>query len=300
MTDTTVTTANNATANTVPKTVESTVEDLNKVSTGDLPWAAVLMPTTSSGMNGVGTNKHSLQPQDMVYGIFLDDDMQQPLILGVFNQGTGAGMNGSSGTGSSGGTGSGNILNATAGGDNAEKAYFLFIKYGYTPHNSAGIVGNLLGESMNKGDIDPNITERENGQKYSSRGFGIAQWTTPSRQQGLRAHAGNKYNTLEGQVSFIVHELRTTEGRAEKALRNASNDLEGSVQAFLEYERPAGYDLKLRKATGLGFSRSHEKVQTRLKYAKALFEKMQGKTDPGTSGGTTTPSTTPTTPTTVA
>jgi hypothetical protein len=61
--------------------------DEQELSNEDLPWAQVLLPTTSgSGAGNVATNT-KLRPSDSVFGFFLDgDNAQLPVILGVFGR----------------------------------------------------------------------------------------------------------------------------------------------------------------------------------------------------------------------
>ena len=62
-----------------------TVHSDNKkldLSTPDLPWAQVMLPTTSAGLSGFGT-QHGLVEGSTVMLYFLDGDMcQQPVIIG--------------------------------------------------------------------------------------------------------------------------------------------------------------------------------------------------------------------------
>jgi len=54
------------------------------VPTADLPWAWVMLPTTASGMSGIGQN-HDLKDGSWVFGVFLDGrDAQQPVVFGSF------------------------------------------------------------------------------------------------------------------------------------------------------------------------------------------------------------------------
>ena len=56
--------------------------DKNSISTPDLPWAQVLLPTTSAGLSGFGT-QHGLVEGSTVFGFFRDGDTcQQPVVLG--------------------------------------------------------------------------------------------------------------------------------------------------------------------------------------------------------------------------
>ena len=59
-------------------------EDKAKLPTEALPWAAVLMPTTSSGTSGVGDGVHGLVEGSWVMGFFRDGpDAQDPVVIGT-------------------------------------------------------------------------------------------------------------------------------------------------------------------------------------------------------------------------
>lgn len=60
-------------------------EDLTKIPTASLPWATVVLPTTESGLNGIGKTPHGLLNGSWVVGYFLDSSMQDPLITGVIS-----------------------------------------------------------------------------------------------------------------------------------------------------------------------------------------------------------------------
>lgn len=56
---------------------------LAKVSTASLPWATVMLPTTSSGMNGLHQTPHGLLCGSWVVGFFRDGDAcQDPIVMG--------------------------------------------------------------------------------------------------------------------------------------------------------------------------------------------------------------------------
>jgi len=58
-------------------------DDTSKISTGDLPWAHTLMPTTSASISGVGLSPTGLVEGSWVVGFFADgDNCQDPVILG--------------------------------------------------------------------------------------------------------------------------------------------------------------------------------------------------------------------------
>lgn len=54
----------------------------SKIATPDLPWASVLLPTTSAGMSGFGT-QHGLVEGSTVFGFFRDESMQNPIVTGT-------------------------------------------------------------------------------------------------------------------------------------------------------------------------------------------------------------------------
>lgn len=56
--------------------------DKGNIPTEDLPWAIVLLPSTSSGSSGLGASPHGLIEGSWVLLTFTDIDLQQPLILG--------------------------------------------------------------------------------------------------------------------------------------------------------------------------------------------------------------------------
>ena len=56
-------------------------EDTDLISTKDLPWSMVMMPSTSASTSGIGMSP-GLQSGSQVFGIFLDEFCQYPLVLG--------------------------------------------------------------------------------------------------------------------------------------------------------------------------------------------------------------------------
>jgi hypothetical protein len=59
-------------------------ENKRALPTEELPWASVLMPTTSSGTSGVGEGTHGLVEGSWVMGFFRDgNDAQDPVIMGT-------------------------------------------------------------------------------------------------------------------------------------------------------------------------------------------------------------------------
>jgi hypothetical protein len=57
-------------------------DNKGRIATPDLPWSHVIMPATTAGLGGFGT-QHSLVEGTTVFGFFRDDDMQDFVVLGV-------------------------------------------------------------------------------------------------------------------------------------------------------------------------------------------------------------------------
>jgi hypothetical protein len=106
--------------------------------------------------------------------------------------------------------------------------------------NSAGLVGNLGGES---GGFEV-LQETRPTVPGSKGGRGWAQWTGYAANNHRRKDfedwcAANNFdpNSDEGNYSFLVHELLTTEKGALERIRAANGLLEATRAAHLYYER---------------------------------------------------------------
>ncbi len=141
--------------------------------------------------------------------------------------------------------------NITDPNSNARKAYNFFVDNGYSPAQSAGIVGNLAQESTVA--LDSSI-------ENSIGAFGIAQWLGP-RRKALEKFASDRNiapNDFDLQLDFILHELNTSEKRANKSLLSASTPSEAAASFVNKFERSG------EKAGEKGFDR-------RLNFANSMF-----------------------------
>ena len=259
----------------VSTTTPSGSQYASKVSQGDLPWALVLLPTTSSGQSGIGVNKHGLQPESWVFGFFADgDDCQQPIIVGTLPGGPGKGSYaGEVGTPGLIGTVAGGAVALAAAlqivgiepiinsqnntienlaGTNIEKAMNAFIKYGYTAEQAAGMIGCLQVESTTA--LNPKAFNSSGGGQGA---YGIAQWRG-ERQQSLRNFANQNANgevdRIEVQLAYIVKELKEMtqySGPTEKLLQNAKTPVDAAI-AFAHYERGEDYSAQAYREIGCG------------------------------------------------
>jgi hypothetical protein len=101
-------------------------------------------------------------------------------------------------------------------GANAETIYNYLVGHGLKNYMAAAIMGNIQSEA----GYDPTAIEpyhdigpvQHGPEPIPNQGFGIVQWTPPSRQQGLvtLAHAAGKPSSdLDSQTAFIIQELNT-------------------------------------------------------------------------------------------
>ena len=59
-------------------------DDKNKIPTEDLPWSWVMLPTTTSSMNGLGQTPPFIVEGSWVVGFFRDpDQLQEPIVMGT-------------------------------------------------------------------------------------------------------------------------------------------------------------------------------------------------------------------------
>ncbi|WP_257168572.1 phage tail tip lysozyme [Bradyrhizobium sp. SRS-191] len=151
---------------------------------------------------------------------------------------------------------------------NARRAFEYYVKQGLPPHQAAGIVGNLMGESGH--DLNPAHINPGDGQDKTDS-IGIAQWNS-TRAEALRKYAASKgvpWTDFETQLEFLHSELQGPEKRAYRALLGASTPAEAG-QAMLLFERPKNW-----KVPGAHLERGQ--------YAEEFYQKMNklGSIAPG-------------------
>lgn len=150
------------------------------------------------------------------------------------------------------------------GNSNRDKVYNYLIGMGFSAAGAAGIMGNLRQES---GFLSNNV---QNGMGYSDedyvagiksgkisredfindgRGFGIAQWTYPTRKAKLYDTLGkDNIDSLEGQLDFMYNEM----GDDLKSSMKSATDVNSATTKFHNvYERSADTSMSGRQ----GFAR---------------------------------------------
>ncbi len=133
------------------------------------------------------------------------------------------------------------------------------ISAGLTPAGAAGLMGNLQAESglspcnlqdsaerrLGLSDIDYTIgVDLGSYHDFVSdgAGYGLAQWTHPSRKAALLAHAKNQGRSicdLDVQVNFLRWELLTLFKPLRDKLCTTTSVREASDCVLLQFERPA-------------------------------------------------------------
>ncbi len=295
--------SNGTPATNTPETTNQTstpqAQTQTNMSNGDLPWAKVILPTTSSGMGGIGQSKHNLQVGDWVFGIFADgDDCQQPIILGVIPGGSGAstgagsGSGSSSGSGYSSGSGSGssssgfNEVGNVPSGQKIEFAYNKLKSLGFTHEQTCGIMGNIYEESKFN-------TSAHGDLHLAQTAYGICQWRGV-RWTHLREYAdGKKKSPLdyETQLEFIKYEMERYPEDTRWCwgmLQNAKTSGDAAI-AFADYEFFEGCRFKGR---GIPSCTKSPKMNARIKAANGFDQQFRGKAgqSPASISNTQTPS----------
>ena len=155
------------------------------------------------------------------------------------------------------------------GSCNSEKIYIYLVKNGFTPEGACATIANLdhesglksnnLQDSYNKEyGSDTYYTDSINNKTYSKEnfmndkaGYGLAQWTYPTRKRGLyesTVEKGLSIDDMEGQLKYLIREIHSI-STLNNILRT-SKDLNDATDKFLTmYEAPLIPNYNARRAT---------------------------------------------------
>ncbi len=173
------------------------------------------------------------------------------------------------------------------GGSREMKAFNYFVSNErLTPAQAAGIVGNLIEESgvmPNRAQNLPGqsgiITIKDISEVTAGRGFGIAQWTIAERQDAWKKFATDKNMdalSLELQLLYLMHELKTNSGYGFEHIKNAGNDARQATWIFLSFfENPrvvidAGYTASVKQPPA-GNS-AYTELENRMKNTNSVLK----------------------------
>jgi hypothetical protein len=155
-------------------------------------------------------------------------------------------------------------LNTIRGAAAAKTAYQFFTGRGYTPEQASGIVGNLAHESgLNPSAVGDSGTSVGLAQFHNERAAAL---------QSYAASVGKPATDFQTQLEFIDKELHGPEAATFAKLQGARTP-EEAAQAFINYERPAGYTPQ-NPAGGAGY-------QSRQTLARSVY---QGSAADGSGG----------------
>lgn len=127
------------------------------------------------------------------------------------------------------------------GSDNAQKVWNYLIGKGLTPQQTAGVMGNMEGESgINPRRVESTQTPSGDSDVPDSRGYGIVQFTPGTKIVPAAQAAGKSPGDLGFQLDYIWQEITTGGEKAAGDALKAANDVQSATDAFLrKYERPA-------------------------------------------------------------
>ena len=187
--------------------------------------------------------------------------------------------------------------------DNAQKIWGRLISAGLTPAGAAGLMGNLYAESGLRPDNLQNSCEKKLGYSdadYTAAvdcgaytgfvtdgaGYGLAQWTYPSRKAALLAYVkarGRSVGDLDAQVDYLLQELGSIFPAVLGKLRTTGDVREASDCVLLQFERPADQGALVRaRRTGYAqefyntFAEKGESAMTAAERLVATTEEQVG------------------------
>ena len=138
--------------------------------------------------------------------------------------------------------------------ENMKICWRFFLHHGITKEGAAGLLGNLKAES----GVRPDILEKSKQSKLhmtseeyirkvndgtytkftSDRaGFGLVQWTYPSRKENLLKHCRGKIQDLTCQLEFLLIEIQSYKG-VYKTITTSHNIAECAKSIMVNYEKP--------------------------------------------------------------
>lgn len=165
-----------------------------------------------------------------------------------------------------------------------EREIFDFLKkQGLSDAGAAGVMGNMFAESglrsnnlqnsfeKKLGHTDISYTKAVDNGTYKnfskdSAGYGLCQWTYPTRKAALLAFAKAEkasVGDVEMQLRFFVKELKESFFGVLSTLKTATTVREASDAMLLKFERPADQSEKVRKL--------------RASYGQSYYQKFAGK-----------------------
>lgn len=138
--------------------------------------------------------------------------------------------------------------------ENMKICWRFFLNHGITKEGAAGLLGNLQAES----GVRPNILEKSKQSKLhmtseeyiqkvndgsytgfttDRAGFGLVQWTYPSRKENLLNHCRGKIQDITCQLEFLLEEIQAYK-TVYRTITTSHNVAECAKTIMLKYEKP--------------------------------------------------------------
>lgn len=148
----------------------------------------------------------------------------------------------------------GNNIKGLVGNDNYEKGLRYFVGKGLTLAQAAGILGNFSRESsMNPAIIQGGKIADANYKLVDGVGFGIAQWTSGGRQQGLEKLASTSNRPiidLSLQLDYTWQELTTGYKTALANLKKSTDPAKAAYIFHRDFEKSADTEAQVNQNRG--------------------------------------------------
>lgn len=150
---------------------------------------------------------------------------------------------------------------STSSNENQRKIWNFFKEKGMSEAGIAGLMGNLRAESNLESNIVEGGSHANEITLNGKTGYGLAQWTSLNRQQGLYDYAkskGTSTSDLNTQLEYLWQELNGSYKSVLSRLMNATSVQEASNAVLHDFESPfdqsksvedlrASYGLEIQK-----------------------------------------------------
>ena len=126
------------------------------------------------------------------------------------------------------------MIPSFAASSNKDKVYTALVKNGLSYAAACGVMANIEKES----NFNPSAGS-------TSGAYGLCQWTGARRSNLFSFCKNNGYssNSVEGQVAFLMHELRGSYSGVLNSLKSVANSADGAYNAgyrfCYDFERPS-------------------------------------------------------------
>ena len=144
---------------------------------------------------------------------------------------------------------------------NEKTVWNYLIKQGFTQAGAAGLMGNLKADSSVRsilyeesykkklGWSNQEYVDKVNNGEYSENdfvndkiGFGLAQWTYPTRKKALYDNCKGKMGNLKCQLEYLVDELKNDYSEVNELLKSSNNIRECTIKVLTDFENPKRKD----------------------------------------------------------